>query len=172
MTTTMMTLNDHLVELGTLEDNKETAVQRVGARLIEKFFDEFKEYHVMDREQIANHLYYLTDIQVRDYAMGLLTPDKGYEQEYALKYLLEAAPTDTVYINAPACMLAALQYELHGSETALLTVSNAQDDYSLAILLRRVFTAGWPANSFSTMRKQLHPLVTATIFGGLNDSSK
>jgi hypothetical protein len=172
MTTTMMTLNDHLVELGTLEDNKETAPQRVGARLVQEYLETCKEYHVLDKKQLANLLYYLTDIQVRDYALGLLTPDKGYSQEYALRLLLEAAPTDTVYVNAPACMLGILQYELHEKETALLTISNAQDSYPLSTLLRRVFTSGWEPTSFAEMRKELHPQVTAGIFGESDDNSK
>ena len=45
--TMTMTVNDRLVELGTLVDNTDTAPQRVGARLIEKFFDEFKDFHIM-----------------------------------------------------------------------------------------------------------------------------
>ena len=39
------------------------------------------------------------------------------------------------------------------------------DRYSLALLLRRVFTAGWPPQSFSAMRAELHPKVVAGIFG-------
>jgi hypothetical protein len=39
------------------------------------------------------------------------------------------------------------------------------DQYSLALLLRRVFTAGWPPESFTAMRAQLHPKVVAGIFG-------
>ena len=39
MTTKTMTLNDLLVELGSLGDNTDTAPQRVGARLIESYFD-------------------------------------------------------------------------------------------------------------------------------------
>ena len=163
--TTELTLNDHLVELGTLENNEDKARMRVGARLIEKFFDEFKEYHVMDREQIANHLYYLTDIQVRDYALGLLSKDKAYTQEYALRYLLEAAPTDTPYINAPAALLAVLEYQLHHNENAFTALSNASDDYSLAQLLRRVFAAGWAPSAFVEMQEELHPKVVAHIFG-------
>ena len=36
-----MTLNDQLVELGTLVDNEDTAVQRVGANLIDGYFMSF-----------------------------------------------------------------------------------------------------------------------------------
>ena len=163
--TMTMTVNDRLVELGTLVDNTDTAPQRVGARLIEKFFDEFKDFHIMDYEQIANHLYYLTDIQVRDYALGLIDPAKSTQQINTLEYLLNVAPIDTAYINAPASLLAALHYELGNQQAATIALSNAQEDYPLAQLLHRVFHAGWAPDSFATMRKELHPLVTEGIFG-------
>lgn len=163
--TTTMTSNDRLVELGTLVDNESREVQRIGAQLIEKFFNEFKSYHLMDAEQIANHLYYLTDIQVRDYALGLMNPNEAETLIPALGYLLAVAPTDTIYINAPATLLAALYYEMGNTAEALLTLSNAQEDYTLAKLLHRVITAGWEANSFIKMRNSLHPMVVLRIFG-------
>jgi hypothetical protein len=36
--------------------------------------------------------------------------------------------------------------------------------YPLAGLLRRVFNAGWPPESFATMRAELHPKVLASIY--------
>jgi hypothetical protein len=41
-----------------------------------------------------------------------------------------------------------------------------EDDpsYPLAGLLRRVFNAGWPPESFAQMRRELHPKVVAAIF--------
>lgn len=163
--TTTMTINDQLVELGTLVDNESKEVQRVGARLIEKFFNEFKDYHLMDAEQIANHLYYLTDIQVRDYALGLMNPNKAETLIPAVAYLLAVAPTDTIYISAPATLLATLYYEMGNTEEALLTLSNAQEDYTLAKLLHRVIVAGWEPASFAALRAELHPKVIANIFG-------
>jgi hypothetical protein len=111
-------------------------------------------------------LYYLTDIQVRDYALGLIDKDKSDTLIPALAHLIEHAPTDTIYMNAPATILAGLYYELDNKEEALLTLSNAQHNYSLAILLRRVFGSGWPAAAFAAMRAELHPKVTAGIFEG------
>lgn len=163
--TTTMTINDQLVELGTLVNNESREVQRTGALLIQKFFDEFKDYHVMDAEQIANHLYYLTDIQVRDYAIGLVNPDEAERLIPALGYLLAVAPTDTIYINAPATLLAMLYYEMGNTKEALLTLSNAQENYTLAKLFHRVITAGWETNSFIKMRNSLHPMVILRMFG-------
>jgi hypothetical protein len=160
-----LTINDQLVELGTLEGNEETAPQRVGARLIESYFNTFNDEHALSVEQAANILYYLTDIQVRDYALGLLDKDKSERLVPALLHLVDLAPTDTIYINAPASLLAQLYYEQRKPEDAFLMLSNAQPDYSLAILLGRVFKSGWDPSSFARMREELHPQVVAGIFG-------
>jgi hypothetical protein len=40
----------------------------------------------------------------------------------------------------------------------------ADGQYPLALLLKRVFAAGWPAETFATMRTELHPKITAAIF--------
>ena len=165
--TLTMTINDHLVELGTLVDNKEQSVQRVGARLVEQYFASSSTEQ--DDEVVVNVLYYLTDIQVRDYALGLIDVSKADTLIPALAHLLEKAPTDTTYINAPACILAGLYYELDNTADAFLTLSNAQHNYSLAILLNRVFKSGWPAGAFAEMRAELHPKVIEGIFGGDNN---
>jgi hypothetical protein len=160
-----LTINDQLVELGTLVNNQETAVQRVGARMVEHLFDSFNEQWLPDAETTANILYYLTDIQVRDYALGLIDKDKSERMLPALKYLLDAAPTDTIYINAPASLLSLMYYEMRNPSDSLTVLSNASEDYSLAILLRRVYASGWDPSSFARMREELHPKVTANIFG-------
>jgi len=161
--TLTMTINDHLVELGTLVDNKEQSVQRVGARLVEQYFASSSTEQ--DAEVVVNVLYYLTDIQVRDYALGLMNKDKADTLIPALANLIEHAPTDTEYINAPASILAGLYYEVGNTTDAFLTLSNAQHNYSLAILLNRVFKSGWEPASFAAMRAELHPKVVAGIFG-------
>ena len=160
--TLTMTIKDHLVELGTLAGNEDKAAQRVGARLVEEFFASPTK---QSDEVLVNVLYYLTDIQVRDYTLGLLDPSTPDKFRPALSVLLEAAPTDTDYINAPACLLAALEYEQDNKEDALIMLSNASEDYSLGKLLTRVFASGWPASAFGNMREELHPKVVAGIFG-------
>ena len=160
--TLTMTIKDHLVELGTLAGNEDKAAQRVGARLVEEFFASPTK---QSDEVLVNVLYYLTDIQVRDYTLGLLDPSTPDKFRPALSVLLEAAPTDTDYINAPACLLAALEYEQDNKEDALIMLSNASEDYPLGKLLTRVFASGWPASAFGNMREELHPKVVAGIFG-------
>ena len=162
--TLTMTINDHLVELGSLVDNKEQSVQRVGARLVEQYFASSSTEQ--GDEVVVNVLYYLTDIQVRDYALGLVDVSKADTLIPALTHLMELAPTDTEYMNAPASILAALYYEMEDKNNAYLALSNAQHNYSLSTLLRRVFGSGWPAEAFASMRAELHPKVTAGIFEG------
>jgi TolA-binding protein len=163
-----MTINDQLTELGTLVDNENTAVQRVGAKLVEAFLNTHGEDSIADVETTANLLYYLTDIQVRDYALGLLSDNDYSHTANALKYLVDQAPTDTIYINAPAALLAQLYYEQGNTADAFLMLSNAQENYSLALLLSRVFKSGWDPKSFARMREELHPKVVAGIFGEEN----
>ena len=163
--TLTMTINDHLVELGVLGDQKDRAIQRVGARLVEEYFA--SSATEQSDEVIVNVLYYLTDIQVRDFAMGIL--DKHDNILPALNYLLDKAPTDTEFINAPACLLATYLYERGDSASAAITLTNAQQHYSLGMLLRRVMTAGMPSSMFGVMRNDLHHKVVAGIFGEENN---
>jgi hypothetical protein len=164
--TTTLTLNDRLVELGVLGDQQDKAIQQTGARIVEHFFKNYEEdAYTPGDEATALLLHYLTDIQVRDYALGLTTMYDTKRTLDALNFLLDQAPTDTAFINAPACLLAALLYDRGDSATALVTLTNVSGYYSLGLLLNRMFKAGWPAGSFTAMTKDLHPKVTAGIFG-------
>ena len=163
--TQTMTINDQLVELGELSGNEETAVQRVGARMIDTFISTWDADNKPDVEATANMLYYLTDIQVRDYALGILDAYDADDTEQALTYLMEQAPTDSAYINAPAALLAQFYYEYGRKDDAYTSLSNAQENYSLALLLFRVFNAGWAPEGFARMREELHPQVVKNIFG-------
>jgi len=166
--TTTLTMNDRLVELGVLGDQKDKAIQRKGAGLVDAYFMSFTESDV-DDETTALVLHYLTDIQVRDFALGIM--DKYKNVLPALNYLLDKAPTDTAFINAPASLLAVYLYERGDSASAAITLSNAQPFYSLAALLRRVITGGMASTMFGEMRKELHHKVVAGIFGEDNNEA-
>ena len=164
--TTTLTINDRLVELGVLGDQKDKAIQQTGARIVEHFFKNYEtDRYTPGDEATALLLHYLTDIQVRDYALGLITMYDTKHTLDALNFLLDQAPTDTAFINAPACLLAALLYDRGDSASALITLTNVSGYYSLGILLKKVFETGLPAGSFTNMTKELHPKVTAGIFG-------
>tara|TARA_R110000822_G_scaffold50568_3_gene132000 strand:+ start:211 stop:717 length:507 start_codon:yes stop_codon:yes gene_type:complete len=158
------TVNDKLVELGTLVYNTDTAIQRSGVEMVEGFFNTHNEGDNVDVDTIAQLLYYLTDIQVRDYALGILNPSNPVPYITALNLLLEKAPTDTQYISAPAALLAVIYYEINNKEEALTVLTNAQDGYPLALLLSRVFAAGFTPEGFATMRADLHHKVVEGIY--------
>jgi hypothetical protein len=107
----------------------------------------------------------LRDIQVRDFALG--SHDENTIDIYWAMwlYLLRIAPAG--FVAPVACLLAAVSYERGDGALAHRCLDRGIADdpgYSLAALLRRVFSAGWPPESFSQMRKDLHPKVCAVIF--------
>jgi hypothetical protein len=124
----------------------------------------------LDTRVAAATLLALQDVQVRDYAMGLITPDNEVVAS-RLQWLTDVAPDD--YIAAPTTLLAITYYEKSDTDKALELLAPAlAKNYSLANLLRRVFGSGWPVDAFNAMRQELHPKVTAGIFGESHDRSK
>jgi len=107
----------------------------------------------------------LRDIQVRDFALG--SHDETSIEIYwtMWRYLVRIAPAG--FVAPVASLLAALSYEKGEGALAQRCLDRALADdpsYSLAALLRRVFSAGWPPESFGAMRRDLHPKVCAGIF--------
>lgn len=140
--------------------------QRKAATLVEYAYNA----DTISNDMIPHVLLALKDIQVRDYAMGLINPknDKGLS---FFKLLTKHAPKN--YNAAPTTLLALVHYEKHedGKANELLAPALAQD-YSLARLLNRVFQTNWPVGAFEAMRMELHPKVKIGIFGEeTNDNS-
>ena len=141
--------------------------QRLGAvavnELVARFITAPKK---IDDELLAIVLMRLKDLQVRDYAMGL-TNNENIDQLFNLwHWLLGLAPIG--HIAPVACIFAACAYESGECDLAHKALDKAFSDlpaYPLGLLLRRVFQAAWPADSFATMRAQLHPKICATLFG-------
>lgn len=148
--------------------------QQHAAQAVELFiknFDTIKDDEELMTETTAAVLLALRDIQVRDYAMGLLVPEETDKTIPILEWLKDAATSDT--IAAPATLLALTYYQKSDVDKAieLLNIGKGQG-YSLATLLGRVFGSGWPVAAFHAMQMELHPKVTAGIFGESNDDSK
>jgi len=163
--TTTLSIEDRLEQLGVLIGNEDTEIQRTGADLITKFFTEYQIGSDVDVETSTLVLHYLTDIQVRDFAMGLLDPEDAERQAEMLQVLFDAAPDESHFINAPATLMSILYYEQNRVADAVLILTRASTQYSLAQLLMRVYRAGWNPESFAAMREELHPKVTAGIYG-------
>ena len=118
-----------------------------------------------DQRLSAQVLGSLCDIQVRDFALG--SHDETTIEIYwtMWRYLIRIAPAG--FVSPVASLLAALSYEKGEGAFAQRCLDRALADdpsYSLAALLRRVFSAGWPPQSFGAMRRDLHPKVCAGIF--------
>jgi hypothetical protein len=148
--------------------------QQHAAETVELFiknFDIIKNDEELMTESTAAVLLALRDIQVRDYAMGLLVPEDTDKTIPILEWLKDAATSDTV--AAPATLLALTYYQKSDVDKAieLLNIGKGQG-YSLANLLSRVFISGWPVAAFQAMQMELHPKVTAGIFGESNDDSE
>ena len=115
---------------------------------------------------IADALVALTDIQVRDFAIGS-HGDENLELHANLwSELLVVAPPG---FQAPvATLLALLRYESGDAVSAKAALEQALSDnphYSLAHLLQKTFSAGWPPEAFTTMRHELHPKLRAELLG-------
>jgi hypothetical protein len=108
----------------------------------------------------------ISEIQVRDFALGSHN-EVTLDIYWAVwRYLTRIAPVG--FIAPVASLLAAVSYEKGDGALAQKALDRALEDdpaYSLALLLRRVFSAGWPPESFAQMRKDLHPKVCEGIFG-------
>lgn len=131
-----------------------------------------QDIETMPVEVVADVIYALnTDVQVRDYLMGLMhlsdAPMTYFRDQ--LELISDIAPEG--YKSAPTTLLALSYYQLNDAETANKYISEVDYSYSLATLLRRVFGSGWPAEAFKTMATELHPKVVAGIFGDSDDNS-
>jgi hypothetical protein len=138
------------------EENQETGNnwQKEHALIAETFLNNLSD------NLIVETLYGLKDLQVRDYAMGLLNKDNKTHKK-ALEKLIQYSPAK---YSKPAKTLLALWYfenkNLEQAEHLLTQVKN----YSLANLLTRTFAAGWPIETFEKMRVELHPKIKENIF--------
>ena len=127
---------------------------------------DFSEKVESDSYEIALVLMRLKDLQVRDYALGIVNSENIDRYWSAWRWLLTIAPKN--FIAPVASIFAAISYERGDGVLAQRALDRAfadEKEYPLALLLRRVFTAGWPPEMFATMRAELHPKIAQTIFG-------
>jgi hypothetical protein len=151
----------------TKEAKNLSKLQRDGATAVIDLAGEFASGRIgQDLELTARVIGRLSDIQVRDFALGSHDEENVDTYFQMWRHLMRIAPKGHVSPIASVC--AALAYESGDGALAHRALDRALEDsngYSLALLLRRVFTAGWPPVSFAAMRRELHPKVCAGIFG-------
>ena len=142
-------------------------LQRDGATAVIDLAAQFSEIgDKCDIELISQVIGRLSDVQVRDFALGSHGAQSFDTYWNMWLYLLRIAPAG--FIAPVACLFATLAYERGENELAFRALDRAKIDapsYALTVLLRRVFGSDWPANAFAAMRVELHPKVTAGIFG-------
>lgn len=148
------------------EDVELDILRRDGVDAMELLIDEFRIGRgPTDRRLVARVIGRLSNVHVRDYALGVFTED-SYDLIFAMwRELLRIAPAG--FVAPVACIVAAMSYEGGDGALAQRALDRALVDderYPLALLLRRVFSAGWPPESFAQMRAELHPKILATIF--------
>jgi hypothetical protein len=162
-------IEDALSEISEINYDGDTVLrlQRLGAVAVKDLMTQFAKAGTVDDYQlIALVLRRLTDLQVRDYAMGLTTADNLDLAFNFWHWLLQLAPTGLI---APvAAIFSTVAYESGETDLAQSSLDRSfadQIEYPLAKLLRRVYCTGWPAESFAAMRAELHPKVCASLFG-------
>ena len=141
-------------------------LQRAGALAFNDLVEEFtRTGSCKNKALLALVFVRLADLQVRDYAMGFTTSENIESISSMWRWLLEIAPSG--HVAPVAALYSAISYERGESELAVNTLDKAladQESYPLALLLRRVYSANWPPESFAAMRKDLHPKVCAALF--------
>jgi hypothetical protein len=142
-------------------------LQRDGATAVIDLANDFIAHGIStDQDLIAHVLGRLSEIQVRDFALGSHDGESADGYRTMWMHLLRSAPPG--FVAPVACLAAAIAYEYGDGALARAALDRALTDaptYSLALLLQRVFSAGWPPRSFAEMRSELHPKVCAAIFG-------
>jgi len=143
-----------------------TELRRDGVETMDLLLDEFRMGHGASEKLLAARMIgRMSDVQVRDYALGVHDEDT-YDLYFTMwRELLRMAPRG--FVAPIACIVAAMAYEGGDGALAQKALDRAigdDDRYPLAVLLRRVFNAGWPPHSFAEMRAELHPKVIAAIF--------
>lgn len=120
---------------------------------------------VRDATLLALVLVRLKDLQVRDFALGSINEENLEILIDLWRWIVRIAPSR--YVAPVATLLAATTYEKGDgvlAQSALDRALESDDEYPLAHLLKRVFAAGWPPETFATMRRELHPKISSAIF--------
>ena len=153
-----------LTEIDYRHDPK--PLQREGVEALRALIAEFgKSDFSPDPSKLALLLMRLRDLQVRDFALGCMEREELEKHVEIWQWVVRIAPSR--FLAPPATLLSAISYDLGKKELAadsLEQALEADSDYPLALLLKRVFNADWPAETFATMRTELHPKITAAIF--------
>jgi hypothetical protein len=103
-------------------------------------------------------------IQVRDFVMGIPSErDVNYVGNW-LSYVGNKTPE--IYDVPIATIMSSLYYSVGNEESATFYVEkalNSNPNYSLAVLLKKVYQSNWGADGIVNMRNNLHVKVKAEL---------
>jgi hypothetical protein len=104
------------------------------------------------------------NLALRDYLLGLPTEYTLGESLAIVQFFRDNLAADDRKLIPFSTIAGAFYYELGDKSLAdLLNSHGLEAGYPLAKLLDRVYSAGWPAESFATMRDDLHKKVVAEL---------
>ena len=161
---TKQELSDKIQAISESHDdaNHETgsAWQQKHALLVQAYLESYPNSTLTDDETAALIFALNTDLQVRDYAMGLNRATNNHYQAWYT--LMNRAPKS--YKSAQACLASQVRYEQGITAEAMMVLVHADAEYALKKLLTRVYAAGLEPKSFAAIRAELHPKVVEGIF--------
>ena len=97
------------------------------------------------------------NLQLRDYLLGLTSDGLSVESvANILRVLVVLIKQEELPAYPVETVLASYMYRLGDSDASLMLASGLVRSYSPALLLQRVFNAGWSADSFAKMSEELH----------------
>ncbi len=115
----------------------------------------------LSTETISKLIYSINnEIQIRDYLLGIPETFSMDTCKAFVSYLADSVDGAERY--SLQTILSCYFFETEDLELSAMFLASALDiksDYSLGLLIKRVIEAGWPADSFATMRKELHSKV-------------
>ena len=131
---------------------------------LDSLLDSFQDSRMLEEVAIKTATLGIAEsVQIRDYALGAIGIALDSEDSLDFINAIQLLGQDSAALEA---IRGAYLYELGNKTEANKALDKAfelQNGHSLALLLRRVFSAGWPCESFRSMRNELHPKVEAGL---------
>jgi hypothetical protein len=142
---------------------------RQAVEALEKLEHAWEHQKRFTKTAVATLVKAVDNLNFRDYVMGQLPTE--YKADGAIEFVSALLPLIDEAKRAPFySIMSTWYYELGDKDLAFASVLQAQaldPEYSLAKLLTRVYNGGYPFEFMVSMRGELHPKVSKSIFDEL-----
>ena len=142
---------------------------RQAVEALEKLEHAWEHQKRFTKTAVATLVKAVDNLNFRDYVMGQLPNEYGAQG--AVDFVSALLPLIDEAKRAPFyTVMSTWYYELQDRELATASLLQAQaltPEYSLAKLLTRVYGSGYPFEFMVSMRGELHPKVSKSIFDEL-----